>query len=158
MHGELFIGTRDGCPRLYPRGVPKPDAGFDTVREQDGTSPQRARHHLRDSDADDARGSVARAGPIIAAVIAALLSSPLSAREYRSREVTREFQREHPCPSTGQTRGACPGYRKDHVIPLACLAGRDSGELGHEELEVAFDRGEIGACLIGLAQCKRVSL
>jgi hypothetical protein len=61
-----------------------------------------------------------RAGPIIVAVIAALLSSPLSAREYRSREVTREFQREHPCPSTGQTSGACPGYRKDHVIPLAC--------------------------------------
>jgi hypothetical protein len=25
-------------------------------------------------------------------------------------------------------------------------------------LEVAFDRGEIGACLIGLAQCKRVYL
>jgi hypothetical protein len=23
---------------------------------------------------------------------------------------------------------------------------------------LAFDRGEIGACLIGLAQCKRVSL
>jgi hypothetical protein len=43
-----------------------------------------------------------------------------SAREYRSREVTREFQREHPCPSTGKTSGACPGYRKDHVIPLAC--------------------------------------
>src|ERR1700746_3387090 len=38
----------------------------------------------------------------------------------RSREVTREFQREHPCPSTGRTSGACPGYRKDHVEPLAC--------------------------------------
>ena len=42
------------------------------------------------------------------------------ATEYRSREVTREFQREHPCPSTGRTSGACPGYRKDHVKPLAC--------------------------------------
>jgi hypothetical protein len=61
-----------------------------------------------------------RAGPIIVAVIAALLSSPLSARECRSREVTREFQREHPCPSTGRTSGACPGYRKDHINPLAC--------------------------------------
>jgi hypothetical protein len=47
-------------------------------------------------------------------------SSQLSAKEYRSREVTREFQREHPCPSTGKTSGACPGYRKDHVLPLAC--------------------------------------
>lgn len=28
--------------------------------------------------------------------------------------------REHPCPSTGQTTGACPDYRRDHVVPLAC--------------------------------------
>jgi hypothetical protein len=34
--------------------------------------------------------------------------------------VTRESQREHPCLSTGKTSGACPGYRKDHVQPLAC--------------------------------------
>jgi hypothetical protein len=84
-----------------------------------GTGPQHARHHLRDGDADDARGfvvhrllallPVTRAGPIIVAVIAALVSSPLSAREYRSREVAREFQRDHPCPSTGQTSGPCPG-------------------------------------------------
>jgi len=43
-----------------------------------------------------------------------------SASEHRSRAVTREFQREHPCPSTGRTSGACPGYRKDHIVPLAC--------------------------------------
>jgi hypothetical protein len=61
-----------------------------------------------------------RAGPIIVAVIAALVSIPLSAREYRSREVAREFQGEHPCPSTGKTTGPCPGYRKDHIKPLAC--------------------------------------
>ena len=52
--------------------------------------------------------------------IALALPGPLAAREYRSREVTREFQREHPRPSTGKTSGACPGYRKDHVVPLAC--------------------------------------
>jgi len=46
--------------------------------------------------------------------------SPASASEHRSRAVTREFQREHPCPSTGKTRGACPGYRKDHIKALAC--------------------------------------
>src|SRR5690242_20900943 len=57
--------------------------------------------------------------PVALPIFAAFLSSPLSAREYRSREVTREFQREHPCPSTGRTSGACPGYRKDHISPLA---------------------------------------
>ena len=51
---------------------------------------------------------------------ATAFSGPLAAREHRSREVTREFQREHPCPSTGLRTGACPGYRKDHIRPLAC--------------------------------------
>jgi hypothetical protein len=45
---------------------------------------------------------------------------PVLAKEHRSREVTREFQREHPCPSTGGTTGRCPGYIRDHVRPLAC--------------------------------------
>ena len=55
-------------------------------------------------------------------VIAVALSSsgPLSARENRSRDVTREFQREHPCPFTGLRTGACPGYRKDHIKALGC--------------------------------------
>jgi hypothetical protein len=47
-------------------------------------------------------------------------ASPLAAGEHRSRAVAWEFQRAHPCPSTERTTGACPGYRKDHVIPLAC--------------------------------------
>jgi hypothetical protein len=47
-------------------------------------------------------------------------STSLAAREHRSHEVTREFQTEHPCPSTGRTSGPCPGYWKDHIVPLAC--------------------------------------
>jgi hypothetical protein len=46
------------------------------------------------------------------------------AKTERSRETTRTFQHEHPCPSTGKTTGACPGYVKDHVIPL-CKGGAD---------------------------------
>jgi hypothetical protein len=58
---------------------------------------------------------------VIVAVVMRLGSSPLlSAAEYRSRAVAREFQREHPCPSTAKTSGGCPGYRKDHVFPLGC--------------------------------------
>jgi hypothetical protein len=41
-------------------------------------------------------------------------------RVHRSSEARRAFQRQHPCPSTGRTAGACPGYVRDHVIPLAC--------------------------------------
>jgi hypothetical protein len=43
-----------------------------------------------------------------------------SAGGHRSREVTREFQREQSCPSSGRTTGACPGYVKDHIVPPAC--------------------------------------
>jgi hypothetical protein len=28
------------------------------------------------------------------------------------------FERDHPCPSTGQPSGACPGYVVDHITPL----------------------------------------
>ena len=48
-----------------------------------------------------------------------------STRYHRSREVTREFQRSHPCPSTGKRSGPCPGYVKDHVRAL-CDGGSDS--------------------------------
>ncbi len=36
-------------------------------------------------------------------------------RDPRQREA---FMRSHPCPSTGKTHGACPGYVVDHVVPL----------------------------------------
>jgi hypothetical protein len=36
----------------------------------------------------------------------------------RSSEARHEYQRSNPCPSTGKTGGACPGYVIDHVKPL----------------------------------------
>ncbi len=36
----------------------------------------------------------------------------------RSATAKRAFQKAHPCPSTGKTTGACPGYVIDHVVPL----------------------------------------
>lgn len=38
----------------------------------------------------------------------------------RSSRVLSDFQKLHPCPSTGLPTGACPGWAKDHVISLAC--------------------------------------
>lgn len=43
----------------------------------------------------------------------------------RSKAVLRAFQRLYPCPSTGLTTGACPGWAINHTIPLAC-GGCDS--------------------------------
>ena len=38
----------------------------------------------------------------------------------RSAAAKHEFERAHPCPSTGKTSGRCPGYVVDHVKPLEC--------------------------------------
>lgn len=37
----------------------------------------------------------------------------------RSKQVIKDFQKLYPCPSTGKTYGACPGWARDHVVPLA---------------------------------------
>jgi len=41
-----------------------------------------------------------------------------TATTLRSSASRREFQRLHPCPSTGKSTGACAGYVVDHIIPL----------------------------------------
>jgi len=41
-----------------------------------------------------------------------------SGKIQRSSAARAEFQRAHPCPSTGRSSGACPGYVVDHVTPL----------------------------------------
>ena len=41
-----------------------------------------------------------------------------SGARHRDPEVPRQFQRLHPCPSTGKTHGPCPGFVKDHIVPL----------------------------------------
>jgi hypothetical protein len=43
----------------------------------------------------------------------------------RRADVLRAFRDLYPCPATGQTRGACPGWALNHTIPLAC-GGFDS--------------------------------
>jgi hypothetical protein len=37
---------------------------------------------------------------------------------HRSAAAKDEFKRERPCPSTGKSSGACPGYVIDHRVPL----------------------------------------
>lgn len=37
---------------------------------------------------------------------------------HRSSTAKHNFQFKKPCPSTGQTTGACPGYVIDHIVPL----------------------------------------
>ena len=36
----------------------------------------------------------------------------------RSEKAKDEFKHMHPCPATGKSSGACPGYVIDHITPL----------------------------------------
>jgi hypothetical protein len=63
---------------------------------------------------------------ILGVVVAIWMAVHLAeAKTYRSPQVRREFQREHPCLSTGKTHGARPGWIKDHIVPL-CKDGADA--------------------------------
>jgi hypothetical protein len=54
-------------------------------------------------------------------LIAFFLPAIASASEHRSRAMAREFQREFHAPRPGcRPTGPCPGYWKDHIVPLAC--------------------------------------
>jgi len=46
------------------------------------------------------------------------------AKTYRDPHERAAFVKQYPCPSTGKTRGACPGYAVDHIKPL-CAGGAD---------------------------------
>lgn len=63
----------------------------------------------------------------VAALVAALAlasASVASSSAERSRALRAEFMRLNPCPSTGQSKGACPGWQVDHREALVC-DGRD---------------------------------
>ena len=59
---------------------------------------------------------------LVLCVVLATMASASAAD--RSRTLRAEFQRQHPCPNTGATRGPCPGYQVDHIEALVC-GGRD---------------------------------
>lgn len=82
------------------------------------------------------------------ALIGAALSAQADARPYRSSSAKAEFKRQHPCPSTGRPRGACPGYIIDHVKPLCAGGPDDPSNMQWQTIEVAKlkDRDERRQC------------
>src|SRR5208283_4531006 len=63
--------------------------------------------------------------------------NPKTGHIVRSRNALRSFRAMHPCPATGQTKGACPGYEVNHHIPLECCGPANMEWLTHAE-HVAF--------------------
>lgn len=65
--------------------------------------------------------TVKRSWLLAFAVLASALGAAATPRSAAERAA---FKREHPCPTTGQRRGPCPGHVIDHIHPL-CAGGPD---------------------------------
>jgi hypothetical protein len=57
---------------------------------------------------------------LAALAIVLALCTHAQAESKRSYKAKKAFKIENPCPSTGKTKGSCPGYIIDHITPLAC--------------------------------------
>jgi len=53
------------------------------------------------------------------------------------------FERDHPCPSTGQPSGACPGYVVDHIVPLKRGGADLPGNMQWQTLEEAKAKDKV---------------
>ena len=59
-------------------------------------------------------------GRLILMLILLSVSIVSDASYQRSVKAKNDFKYSHPCPSTGNNHGGCPGYVIDHIKPLAC--------------------------------------
>lgn len=62
----------------------------------------------------------------------------------------RAFRADHPCPATGKTSGACPGWVVDHDYPL-CAGGKDHpSNMRWQKYgdSLAKDRVEVDLCRV----------
>jgi hypothetical protein len=55
----------------------------------------------------------------------------------RSAHAKNEFKKSHPCPSTGKSSGACPGYVVDHIAPLKRGGADSPGNMQWQTREAA---------------------
>jgi 5-methylcytosine-specific restriction endonuclease McrA len=62
----------------------------------------------------------------------------------RSSSARSAFRRNHPCPATGKTSGACPGYHVDHVVPLACGGADDPSNMQWLTATENLRKGDMG--------------
>jgi hypothetical protein len=64
---------------------------------------------------------------LLPALTLSLGTPPAEAKTPRSSSAKTSFKKMQPCPATGSSKGRCPGYVIDHVLPLAC-GGADAPE------------------------------
>lgn len=73
--------------------------------------------------------SLVYAGPLDETRICGEPARNASGQIIRRSDVLRAFKQIHPCPATGFSTGACPGWSIDHILPLACHGCDEVGNL-----------------------------
>jgi hypothetical protein len=66
--------------------------------------------------------------------------SALAAESRRPTNAEIFFRLANPCPSTGDTHGACPGYVIDRIIPSACGGGEEPANMQWQTLAQAKEK------------------
>lgn len=65
----------------------------------------------------------------------------------RSTAARAAFERQSPCPSTGKTKGSCPGYVVDHVRALECGGADDPSNMQWQTVAAAKEKDKMeGNC------------
>ena len=66
----------------------------------------------------------------------------------RSSSAKKLFRSQTPCPANGRTRGRCPGYVIDHIVPLVCGGLDDPSNMQFQTVEdgKAKDKWERKRC------------
>ena len=78
----------------------------------------------------------------------AICVTPAYAAKHRSGAAKNAFKRDNPCPANGNTKGSCPGYVIDHIVPLACGGPDDKSNMQWQSVHDGKikDRFELGMC------------
>ena len=78
------------------------------------------------------------------------LAISADAGQHRSYKAKRDFKIEQPCPSTGSSKGACPGWIIDHIKALACGGADSPSNMQWQTIEEAKrkDRWERNECRV----------
>lgn len=85
---------------------------------------------------------------VLLMLICGLITPEAIAGTLRNAAQRAAFIRHHPCPATGRTRGACPGYVVDHIVPLCADGPNDPGNMQWQMVKEgkAKDRKEREMC------------
>lgn len=80
---------------------------------------------------------------VVIIFVIGMFSATSRSAELRSSSTRAAFVKANPCPTTGASRGACPGWQVDHIVPLKC-GGADHAD-NMQWLTVEAHKAKTGA-------------